>query len=77
MERPTTNWAGSPQSITPGADDLYYVLSDRGPKDGSASAIYCRWHMIELKLPQEADARACLGTRYRARRCSRPPTANR
>jgi len=34
-----------------GADDLYYVLSDRGPKDGSVRYI-CRWHMIELKVPK-------------------------
>jgi hypothetical protein len=35
-----------------GADDQYYVLSDRGPKDGSLR-FACRWHTIELKLPQE------------------------
>ena len=35
-----------------GADDKYYVLSDRGPKDGSLRYV-CRWHTIELKLPQE------------------------
>jgi hypothetical protein len=34
-----------------GADDLYYVLSDRGPKDGTVR-FACRWQMIELKVPQ-------------------------
>jgi hypothetical protein len=33
-----------------GADDLYYVLSDRGPKDGTVR-FACRWQMIELKVP--------------------------
>jgi hypothetical protein len=40
-----------------GADDLYYVLSDRGPKDGIVR-YHCRWHTIELKLPQEGRGRA-------------------
>lgn len=34
-----------------GANDLYYVLSDRGPKDGTVR-FACRWHMIELKVPR-------------------------
>jgi len=34
-----------------GANDLYYVLSDRGPGDGSAR-FTCRFHTIELKVPQ-------------------------
>src|ERR1700722_467918 len=33
-----------------GHDDLYYVLPDRGPGDGSAPYL-CRWQMIELKPP--------------------------
>jgi hypothetical protein len=32
-----------------GRDNLYYVLPDRGPGDGSAR-YHCRWQMIELKL---------------------------
>jgi hypothetical protein len=35
-----------------GADDIYYVLSDRGPKDGTVR-FHCRWHAVELKLPHE------------------------
>ncbi len=34
-----------------GAGDLYYVLSDRGPKDGAARYI-CRWHTVELQRPR-------------------------
>ncbi len=33
-----------------GHDDVYYVLPDRGPGDGSAR-YHCRWQMIELKPP--------------------------
>ncbi|HEV3298047.1 MAG TPA: esterase-like activity of phytase family protein [Planctomycetaceae bacterium] len=33
-----------------GRDDVYYVLPDRGPGDGSAR-YRCRWQMIELKPP--------------------------
>jgi hypothetical protein len=40
-----------------GADDRYLVLSDRGPKDGSLR-FACRWHTIELKLPQEGKREA-------------------
>jgi hypothetical protein len=39
-----------------GADDLYYVLSDRGPKDGTVR-FACRWQMIELKVPQGSQGR--------------------
>lgn len=40
-----------------GANDVFYVLSDRGPKDGSIR-YRCRWHAIELKLPREAGGQA-------------------
>jgi hypothetical protein len=40
-----------------GANDLYYVLSDRGPKDGTVR-FACRWQMIELKAPQGSQERA-------------------
>jgi hypothetical protein len=40
-----------------GADDRYYVLSDRGPKDGGARYT-CRWHTIELKLPHSGQGTA-------------------
>lgn len=40
-----------------GANDLYFVLSDRGPKDGSVP-YRCRWHSIELKAPRTREGRA-------------------
>lgn len=40
-----------------GADDLYYVLSDRGPKDGIVR-YHCRWQTIELMLPHEGRGAA-------------------
>lgn len=40
-----------------GANDLYYVLSDRGPKDGTVRYT-CRWHTIELKPPHEVGGPA-------------------
>jgi hypothetical protein len=40
-----------------GRDNLYYVLPDRGPGDGSAR-YHCRWQMIELKPPGHENAKA-------------------
>jgi hypothetical protein len=39
-----------------GDKDLYFVLSDRGPQDGSARYA-CRWHTLELKVPHDGQGR--------------------
>jgi hypothetical protein len=39
-----------------GRDDVYYVLPDRGPGDGSAR-YRCRWQMIELKPPGAGNSK--------------------
>ncbi|HXY35864.1 MAG TPA: esterase-like activity of phytase family protein [Planctomycetaceae bacterium] len=40
-----------------GHDDVYYVLPDRGPGDGSAPYL-CRWQLIELKPPSASGGKA-------------------
>jgi hypothetical protein len=40
-----------------GADDIFYVVADRGPKDGIVR-FHCRWQAIELKLPHDERGQA-------------------
>ena len=40
-----------------GANDLYYALPDRGPKDGTVR-YHCRFQLMELKLPQSGQQHA-------------------
>jgi hypothetical protein len=40
-----------------GHDEIYYVLPDRGPGDGSAR-YHCRWQTIELKPPTTPNGKA-------------------